>query len=107
MCLTVEARLFCNHTAYDVAIVCQAARSGHLGRGPSVAELCPYTEIVRVDSTACCQECLLDLLEGLRDEACLVCWVRVRARCMAWELSNLRRDVEHGRLMEALWRPAR
>jgi len=104
MCLTVETRLFCNHTNYDTVIVCEFARSGYLGMGPSVAELCPYTESVRVDSTACCQGCWLNVLGELRDRACRVCREMMRARCMRWELSNLRRDVEHGRLMEEMWR---
>jgi len=107
MCLIIETRLFCNHTEYETVIVCEEARSGNLGNGPSVAELCQHPELLRVDSTAYCQQCFLDLLEDFRDGARPVCREMLRARCMEWELWNLRRDVEHGRLMEEMWQADR
>jgi hypothetical protein len=48
---------------------------------------------MRVDSTACCERCLLDLLEDIRDDACGACREMIRVRIMEWERSNLRRDV--------------
>jgi hypothetical protein len=104
MCLIVETQLFCNHTEYDTVFVCEVARSDNLGNGPGVAESCPHQDFMRDESTACCQGCLLDLLEVIRDDACRGCREIVRMRSMEWELSNLRRDVEHGRLMEPMWR---
>lgn len=104
MCLTVETHLFCNYTEYDTVFVCDVARSGHLGDGPGIADSCPQPDFMRVESTACCQGCLLDLLEDIRDDACGECTEMMRVRGMEWELANLRRDVEHARLMESMWR---
>lgn len=104
MCLTVETHLFCNHTEYDTVFVCDVARNDNLGNGPRVADSCPQPDFLRVESTACCQGCLLDLLEDIRDDACGECREMMRVRGMEWELANLRRDVEHGRLMESMWR---
>lgn len=82
MCLTVETRLFCNHTEYDTVFVCDVARSDNVGNGPSVAESCPHQDFMRVESTACCQGCLLDLLEDIRDYACGECREMIRVRSM-------------------------
>ena len=104
MCLIVEIRLFCNHTEYYTAFVCDIARSGNLGNGPSVAETCPHQDFMKVESEACCQGCLLDLLEDFRDDACGDCRQMIRVRSMEWEMANLRRDVEQGLLMNSVWR---
>lgn len=104
MCLTVVTRLFCNHTDYDTVFVCENARTINPGNGPGVAESCPNPDFMRVESTACCQGCLLDLLQDIRDDACGECREMVRVRSMEWELANLRRDVEHGRLVDSMWR---
>ena len=104
MCLIVEIRFFCNHTEYDTVFVCDVARGGNLGNGPSVAVSCPHQDFMRVESEACCQGCLLDLLEDFRDDACGECREMIRVRSLEWEMENLRRDVEIGRLMESTWR---
>lgn len=54
---------------------------------------------MRMDSSACCQDCFFGLLGDFRDGVCLECREGIKARLTDWELSNLRRDVEDGRLM--------
>jgi hypothetical protein len=93
MCLTVEIRLLCDHSEYETVVVCQNSRLGYHRTGPSVAQLCPRPEFKRVDSTAICEGCLVDLLEEIRDEACGECREIIRVRFRDWEPLNLRREA--------------